>query len=154
MQIGDGVWQVEGLRAVNVFVIAHNDGIVLVDSGTPGSAPTILRYVSSLGYTPHDIGAIMLTHTHIDHLGGIPALYEATGASIYVSAEEAPIVEGHQPLPRPAGPPAAVFAVMNALLRPRPVPVAGHLHSGDQLPLLPDWCVVSTPGHTHGHVSF
>lgn len=153
MQIVDGVWQVEGLRASHVYVLRSDSGVVLVDCGVPGSDTTILSYLRQLGYQPQDVQAIVLTHTHVDHIGSLPALHNATNAPVYVSPEEAPVVEGKAPIPSPSGPHRPLFALFSQSMRPKPVPVHGLLHSGDSVPHVRGWHVVGTPGHSPGHVS-
>jgi glyoxylase-like metal-dependent hydrolase (beta-lactamase superfamily II) len=153
MRIGDGVWQVEGLRASNAFVIAAKRGAVLIDTGVPNSASTILSYLAQLGYQPHSVQAIVVTHTHLDHIGSLPALQQATNAVVCAPFGEASVVEGRQPLPRPAGPHRLLFALLSALMRPQPVPVQHRLHSGEAVPYLPGWRVIGTPGHTPDHIS-
>jgi glyoxylase-like metal-dependent hydrolase (beta-lactamase superfamily II) len=153
MQISHDVWQVEGLRASNVFVVAAEYGVVLIDTGVPRSDRTILRFLAQLGYRPHDVRAIVLTHTHIDHIGSLPALQQATGAVVCTSQGEADIIEGKRPLPQPSGPTWLPFAVLNVLLRPQPVPVQHRLRIGAALPYLTGWRVVPTPGHTPDHIS-
>lgn len=153
MQIVDGVWQVDGLRASHAFVLRGEHGVVLVDSGVPGSHTAILDYLRQLGYAPHDVHAIVLTHTHTDHIGSLPALREATGASIYVSPGEAPVVEGKAPIPAPAGPHRPFFALLSQAMRPAPVAVHGLLRSGDTVPFVRGWRVVGTPGHSPDHLS-
>lgn len=154
MQIAEGVWQVDGLRASNVYVIAGEDGAAVIDTGTPGSASTILQFMAQIGYGSHDVRTIMITHTHIDHIGSLPPLQQATGAAVCAPEGEAAVIEGQQPLPCPAGPQKLAFAVVNALLRPRPTVVTHRLRAGNAVPNLPGWRVVSTPGHTPDHISF
>ncbi len=153
MQIVDGVWQVDGLRTSHVFVLRSNNGVVLVDCGVPGSDTAILDYLRQIGYQPQDLHAIVLTHTHVDHIGSLPALRDATNAAIYAAPGEAPVVEGKAPIPSPAGPHKPLFALFSALMRPKPAPVHGLLRSGDPLPFVDGWRVVGTPGHSPDHVS-
>src|SRR3712207_4631724 len=49
---------------------------VVIDAGYEGFEP---------GY---GVAAILLTHTHFDHIGAVAELVEATGAPVYVPAEE------------------------------------------------------------------
>jgi len=153
MQIVDGVWQVDGLRTSHVFVLRSDHGVVLVDCGVPGSDTTILDYLGQLGYQPQDVQAIVLTHTHVDHIGSLPALHNATNAPVYVSPGEAPVVEGKAPIPSPSGPHRPLFALFSQLMRPKPAPVHGLLRSGDPVPHARGWLVVGTPGHSPDHVS-
>jgi glyoxylase-like metal-dependent hydrolase (beta-lactamase superfamily II) len=59
----------DGLRAVNVYVIETDDGLVLVDGGwaIPESRAVFERSLRSLGYTPGDIRRFLVTHLHRDH---------------------------------------------------------------------------------------
>jgi hydroxyacylglutathione hydrolase len=45
---------------------------------------------------PFDVAAILVTHCHWDHLGGVAALAEATGAPVYMPEQEAPVLENPQ----------------------------------------------------------
>lgn len=68
---------------------------------------------------------ILVTHHHADHVGGVAALREATGATVYGPAFET--------LPEPAS----------------------RVEGGDHLHLLGlDWQVLDIPGHTSGHIAY
>jgi glyoxylase-like metal-dependent hydrolase (beta-lactamase superfamily II) len=153
MRIADHVWMVDGLRASKVYIIAHNNGIVIVDTCIPGSDAQILRYLRKIGYQPHDITGIIITHTHIDHIGSLPALHRITAAPVSASAGEAAVLSGHQSLPRPPGILGLAYIAVERLIAPDPVPVRYILRSGDEPPGLPGWRVVGTPGHTPDHIS-
>ena len=59
----------DGLRAVNVYVIETDDGLVLVDGGwaVPESRQVFESSLGSLGYAVHDIRRFLVTHMHRDH---------------------------------------------------------------------------------------
>ncbi|MDX6513519.1 MAG: hydroxyacylglutathione hydrolase [Gaiellaceae bacterium] len=61
---------------------------VVVDPG--GDAPRLLASLEAAGART---AAILVTHCHWDHIGGVADLAEATGAPVYMAAEEAPVLE-------------------------------------------------------------
>ena len=88
----------------------------------PGDAEPVL---AGLRQAAARLEAILVTHHHGDHTGGVQALREATGAVVYGPARE--------DIPAPF------------------VPVSG----GDTVKVLGlDWQVIDVPGHTAGHVAY
>lgn len=76
-----------GPTQTNCYLIrsdASADDAVVVDPGYEISPP---------GF---DVAAILVTHCHWDHLGGIAALAGATAAPVYMSEQEAPVLENPQ----------------------------------------------------------
>jgi glyoxylase-like metal-dependent hydrolase (beta-lactamase superfamily II) len=59
----------DGLKAVNVYVIEGDDGLTLIDGGWAiESGRTVLeRSLGRLGYTVRDIRRFLVTHMHRDH---------------------------------------------------------------------------------------
>lgn len=45
------------------------DGLTLIDTGLPGSAPLIADAIRQSGYQPADLRRLVLTHFHADHIG-------------------------------------------------------------------------------------
>ncbi len=58
----------------NVMLLRHKNFIALIDTGFPHTATTLQAQLKKLGVTPRDITHLIITHAHIDHIGGI--LYE------------------------------------------------------------------------------
>jgi glyoxylase-like metal-dependent hydrolase (beta-lactamase superfamily II) len=87
------------LGGVNCFLV-HDEGIILVDTGTPGQHDKILKQVKKLGLNPLDIELIIITHGHGDHFGSAHKIKELTGAKLAVHKEDANIVkEGRKVFP-------------------------------------------------------
>ncbi|MDN4625966.1 MBL fold metallo-hydrolase [Erwinia sp. DT-104] len=61
--------------SVNAFIVDTGSKIVLIDAGSGNKfGPTMGRLESSIrasGYSPEDIDAVLITHLHPDHVGGI-----------------------------------------------------------------------------------
>jgi glyoxylase-like metal-dependent hydrolase (beta-lactamase superfamily II) len=156
MEIVPNVHVIPSLTA-NPFLLIDPDGLTLIDTDIPGSAPRILRYIKRLGYAPRDLNRILLTHADYDHAGSLAALKKATGARVYASLFEArAVAEGKFPrslktdnmLVKP------IFALAERLGRIRPAHVDEHLSEGQVLPVLHGLHVVDSKGHTPGHLSF
>ena len=80
MQLTDGVYKVDGVGVANVYLVAIDDGLLLVDTGMPGNARRIAAFMESLGNKAGDLRYIVLTHCDIDHIGSAAAVKELTGS--------------------------------------------------------------------------
>ncbi|MBD3926175.1 MBL fold metallo-hydrolase [Nocardioides cavernae] len=65
--------------------------LAIVDTGVAASAANVPAELEKLGRRIEDVRWILLTHGHIDHVGGADALWEATGrrAEVVISATDA-----------------------------------------------------------------
>jgi len=152
-----GVYQI-GMGYVNAFLITGDDGLALVDSGLPRKKDPILSAVAGAGRQPADLKHILITHHHIDHMGSLGDLMEATGAKSYVHPLDSPIVRGDRPQPGPnpasllgkfAGPLLARFGPA-----PTTAPVDIEVADGEELAIAGGIRALHTPGHTPGHLAF
>lgn len=82
-------WYV-GTDGLSAFVIETDDGLILVDGGLPQSAALIDANIRELGFDPLDIKAILVSHGHFDHAGGVAALQRLSGANVFTSEAGAP----------------------------------------------------------------
>ena len=69
-----------------------DDGLVLIDAGTPDDTKAILDVVGELGRRSADVRHILVTHCHADHAGGLAELKKATGAPAYMHPVDAEMV--------------------------------------------------------------
>ncbi|MGH2633715.1 MAG: MBL fold metallo-hydrolase [Tepidiformaceae bacterium] len=148
-----GLYQVrtKGSRA---YLVVEDD-ITLIDTGSPGSGARILAALKELGRSPEEIGHILITHFHIDHVGGLPELQKYVPARTGVHLAEAPHVESPEPLPNPFTHPLLARICEPYLLRndPGAARVDVELDDGDELPALGGMRIVHAPGHTAGSIS-
>lgn len=93
-RIFGNTWYV-GTEGLSAILIEAGDGLILIDAGLPQSAALIVDNVRELGFEPRDISAILVSHAHFDHAGGVAALQRFTGAAVYSSeAAKATLVTG------------------------------------------------------------
>ena len=156
MKIASNIHIIPGVTA-HPYLLVDSDGLTLIDTGIPGSANKILRYITRAGYSRRDLNRILLTHADYDHAGSLAALKKATGARVYASLYEARAVATGQ-FPRSLKTEniflKPVFALAERLGRISPAHVDEHLSDGQVLPVLDGLFVVDTRGHTPGHLSF
>src|SRR5271169_5047166 len=79
-------------RDCNVYLLDTGQP-VLIDSGVGMAVDKTIDNIRSAGVDPSSITAIILTHCHIDHMGGASSLRERLGARLYMHELDAEIVE-------------------------------------------------------------
>ena len=156
MKIIDNVFVVPGVVA-NPYIIVDADGLAVIDTGLPRSEKKILAYVASLGKYARDVKRIILTHSDIDHVGGLSALRKATGARTYAGKIEAEAIAAGKPS-REINPSGfslrrVLFTLMRPFFKATPFQVDEILTDGQTLPVLGGLRVIDTAGHTPGHIS-
>jgi glyoxylase-like metal-dependent hydrolase (beta-lactamase superfamily II) len=74
----------DGLRAVNVYVLETDDGLVLIDGGwaIPESRTVFDASLRKLGYTVRDIRRFLVTHMHRDHYTQASVIGREVGAHV------------------------------------------------------------------------
>jgi glyoxylase-like metal-dependent hydrolase (beta-lactamase superfamily II) len=140
----------------NPYLIIDTDGLTLIDTGLPGSDKKILNYMHEHGFSAHDLVRIIITHSDMDHVGGLAALKRASGARVYASAIEASaIAKGVSSRRiRPARlRRRLLMTVVGWFLKATPVQIDEILAEGQKLEVLGGLQVLETPGHTPGHIS-
>ena len=125
----------------NSFLLRREgaDRALLVDPGD--EAPKLLGAIEALGV---QLDAILLTHTHFDHVGAVAPVAKATGAPVYCPQIEVPVLQNIMAfVPWPGFGPFESWDPEET--------VAG----GERLHLAGlDVEVVFTPGHSPGHVTY
>ncbi len=82
-----------GTCGIAAILVAGDEGHILIDGGTEVGAKLIADNIEKLGFKLADIKLLLMSHEHFDHVGGIAALQQRTGAKLYASAEAAPVME-------------------------------------------------------------
>jgi glyoxylase-like metal-dependent hydrolase (beta-lactamase superfamily II) len=156
MRIIDNVFVIPGVMA-NTYILVDEDGLTVIDAGMPGSEKKILAYLVKLGKNASDVKRIVLTHSDIDHVGGLAALAGESGARTYASQIEAEAIATGKPSRQIQASGFSIrrflFALLSPLFKAKPFQVDEMLTEGQTLPVLGGLRVVETPGHTPGHIS-
>jgi hydroxyacylglutathione hydrolase len=125
----------------NCFLFRRDDSdrALIVDPGE--EAPRILSAVEQLGVK---VEAVLVTHCHFDHVGAVAPVAEATGAPVYVSEIEKPVLAD------------IMRYVPFAGFGPYESYEADHtLSGGEKLELAGfEIEVLFTPGHSPGHLTY
>jgi len=67
--------------------------LILIDTGAGWSVDKLIKNIEKLGFDCKNLGRIILTHCHIDHIGGVPELKRRFGSKIYIHKLDAPPLE-------------------------------------------------------------
>lgn len=68
----------------NAILVDGSEGSVLVDAGF--GARALAKRFETAGRTPHDVGALLLSHEHVDHASGASAASARWGWPVYGTA--------------------------------------------------------------------
>ena len=134
-----------GTYDLGVFLVTSDDGHILINTGLEDSASLIRENVESLGFRLEDVKMLLTMQAHWDHAAALADIKEQTGAQLWATAGDAPVLEdgglsdphfrGSQPF--------------------RPVRVNKVIADGDVIELGDTrLTVLETPGHTAGSASY
>lgn len=177
-QVADGVHRIpltmpnDGLRAVNVYALEVEGGLVLVDGGwaVESAFGELESALAGIGRSPGEIRDVYVTHVHRDHYTFAVRLRERYGTRVHLGEPERPglasvrelgtnvPVSSLRELARAGA--ADLGARVETMTRDEPFDVgdwadpdvwveAGRLDLGGRV-----LEAVPTPGHTKGHVVY
>jgi len=125
----------------NCFLVRPTgaDKAVIVDPGE--EAPRLLQAIEDAGVT---LDAILLTHTHFDHVGAVAPIARATGAPVYCPQLEVPVLQDVMAfVPWPGFGPYESWDPEHTVAGGESLELAGLTFD-----------VIFTPGHSPGHVTY
>jgi hydroxyacylglutathione hydrolase len=130
-----------GLVQENCYLFRRegSDRAVIVDPGD--EAPKLLSVIERLGV---GVDAILITHTHFDHIGAVAPVARATGAEVWVpEIEKGVLADIMSYVPSPDFGPFESYDAEHTLAGGERLELAGF-----------EIDVLFTPGHSPGHVTF
>jgi metallo-beta-lactamase class B len=78
---------------VSVWLIPTSAGIILIDTAQEPYVDHVIDSIKKSGFDPKDIKYILLSHGHLDHVGGAARLQELSGARVAALAEDWDMIE-------------------------------------------------------------
>lgn len=127
---------------IHPAAVETDRGVVLVDVGFPGQVDDVDARLAEAGFGLDDVTAVVVTHQDGDHVAGLRAVVDRTGATVYAHRETTPYLDGRRDPIKGEGdryPPVDVDVQIVDGVAFRTA--AGEIR------------VVHTPGHAPGHVS-
>ncbi len=142
------------LGMVKAFII-KGEKHILVDTGLPKNYDKIIKFFNKHSIEPSDIGLIVITHNHTDHVGELVKLQELTGAKVVIHKKEGINLRSGKSTPvKPITLGAKLlFKVMK---EPKAVLFEPHIEVEDMMDLSDFGIkgkILHTPGHTDGSIS-
>jgi glyoxylase-like metal-dependent hydrolase (beta-lactamase superfamily II) len=117
-----------------------SDRAVVVDPGE--EAERIIRALTDLGIAT--VEAILVTHTHFDHVGAVGPVARATGAAVYCPELETEVLANiNDYVPWPGFGPFESYKADHTVAGGETLDLAGM-----------SFQVIFTPGHSPGHVTY
>jgi glyoxylase-like metal-dependent hydrolase (beta-lactamase superfamily II) len=119
--------------------------LILIDTGAGWSVEKIIKNIERFGFDCKNLKKIILTHCHIDHIGGAPEIKKRFGSKIYIHKLDAPPLENGDPILTAAQwyqtsfPPTSIDVKLN-------FPEETLIIGGQKIVCL------HTPGHTPGSI--
>src|ERR1700694_5924263 len=121
----------------SIFGDEQSRDAVVIDPGDE-----IQRILAILEKHQLRLKAIIITHAHIDHIGGAQKLKAATGAPVYMNANDQPLAEHLD-----------TQAAWLGMATPERTEIDVNAREGEKVTLGPaEFHFLDTPGHTQGSI--
>jgi glyoxylase-like metal-dependent hydrolase (beta-lactamase superfamily II) len=150
------------MQKANVYLFKSKQGLVLIDTSVVGSLQMLESHLKRASFQLKDISHILITHAHVDHVGGLAEIQAATKAEVWAHEIDAPFVRSgeHPPYPQ-----SSTLSFQDRMIgkfisvfvgKSQPAaPVHRELKSNEKLDELWEGLrVVYLPGHSPGHSGF
>ena len=134
-----------GTYDLGVFLITSDEGHILINTALEDSVPLLRRNIEAVGFRLEDVKILLTMQAHWDHTAALAEIKQMTGAEMWATAGDAPVLEdGGFSDPHFGG--RVSF---------RPVKVDKILADGEVIELGSTRLkLIETPGHTAGSSSY
>ncbi|SDN62973.1 Glyoxylase, beta-lactamase superfamily II [Psychrobacillus sp. OK028] len=144
-RISEHIWSLKTwmIVPINVWVVADEEGITLVDAGMPMMTKGIIKFIEQ--HNGLSLQRILLTHGHSDHVGAIKGILKKYEVPVYAHSIEIPYMEGE-----------IIYPKRKKLENNLPKTLTKPLLEDDSNTLMKIGGLTPyfTPGHSPGHVVY
>ncbi|MDM8100739.1 MULTISPECIES: MBL fold metallo-hydrolase [Oceanobacillus] len=147
------------IQIVNICFVQDPEtkSFVLIDAGMPKSADKIMAVTEERFGKNSRPKAIILTHGHFDHVGGLVNLVKHWNVPVYAHKLELPFLTGKKSYPEPdPSVEGGLVAKASSMFPNEPIDIGSsiaELPADGSVPEMPGWKWIHTPGHSPGHIS-
>ena len=82
-----------GTYDLGVFLITSQEGHILINTGLQDSTALIRRNVEAVGFRLEDVKILLQMQSHWDHTAALAQIKRVTGAEMWATAADAPVLE-------------------------------------------------------------
>ena len=134
-----------GTYDLGVYLVTSDEGHILINTGLEDSTPLIRKGMDSLGFQLEDVKILLTMQAHWDHTAALAEIKKITGAEVWATAGDAPLLED-------GGFSDPLFGGKVSF---KPLKVDRVIEDGEVIKLgKTRLTVVATPGHTVGSASY
>lgn len=141
---------------LNCYLWLGTDAVTVFDTGWADSAPVLVKALRQLDRKTSDVGRIVLSHFHDDHVGSAAEVAGWSSSTVVAGREDAPFIRGERPGPWPDLTEAerALNPPMPGTIAPPPPCRVDHeAEDGDELDFAGGAVVMHVAGHTPGSIA-
>lgn len=151
MEIAPGVHRIRRLLGSDMHLIAE-ERLTVIDPGMIGARRALVRYLGSIGRSLDELGRVILTHGHFDHVDGTDELVRGR-RDVEVLMHGDDIAGLRRTLGEALAAPSLALRRGNLIQYLTRLPMGARpVVDGDVLPVLGGLEVIHTPGHTPGSI--
>ncbi|MHB1519395.1 MAG: MBL fold metallo-hydrolase [Acidimicrobiales bacterium] len=159
--VADGVIELDtllgGWHKVTAGYLIAGEEPVLIETGSQSSVPVLLAQLERLGIGPTDLAAVVVTHIHLDHAGGVGDVALAfPNATVYVHPKGARhLVDPTKLIDSAALVYGSLLDSLYGRIEPTPADRVHVLEDGEEIQVSSNRSLtaVDSPGHAKHHLA-